>query len=84
MTPAQKRKMKTDICISDSGTFTALHHDGAALSVIHSGGCPAERILAGIDFAAAPDALEAAIRDAWSDGYDGDPSDIRIVITREN
>jgi hypothetical protein len=74
----------TQIEISDAGTCTSLTHDGQTLTVTRAGGCPAERILSGVDFALTPEALAAAILSAWLDGYDGDAHDsgLKVQVTR--
>jgi hypothetical protein len=71
------------ITISDVGTCSIVEHDGEKLTVVQSGGCPVEKILAGVDFSLPPSKLERVIYAAWSEGYDGDPLEAGLTVRVE-
>ena len=59
--------------ISDVGTATELILRAGSLTVINSGGCPAEELLVGLRCYRDPHKLAAVILRRWCEGYDGSP-----------
>ena len=74
------RRLK--INVSDCGTFSSLMTVGDQITVENSGGCQVEELLSAVDWDQ-EDLKDLAyeILAAWSDGYDGDPTEAGLAVT---
>lgn len=63
--------MQTKISITDIGTGTQCTTDGTTLTVVSSGGCPAEDIIKPASLAGTAQEVADAILADWLNGYEG-------------
>ncbi len=61
----------TTINICDCGCGVTVEASKGILNVIHSGGCPVEKILGSVRIFSNPDRTARAVLSKWLKGYDG-------------
>jgi len=78
---SKMRNERRNIYIADCGTATAIIIGRDGIAVARSGGCPAQRILAGVRNYSDPQRLADIVLARWMDGYDGDPHECGLTVT---
>lgn len=73
------------ISISDDGCSVVFEFRDGEIVCEDSAGCDLDHIFRGVDIAAfdkmSADEVHALVLEKWSEGYDGDPNNIKVTIS---